>query len=793
MTAVWVFLGTVLRRRWRTWLFLALLGAAFGGLAMAAVAGARRTDSAYPRLLTWSRAPDILDYTGLDPQFSPLPRAVLARLPQALNVGYVRDFEVRGIGSAAGADIEVLAPEGSQVPGSFWRRKILAGRLPDPARANEVDISFMLARAKHLRAGDALQVAGNTIRGRRTFTLRVVGVDASPGEFPPQPGNGTDTIWATPAFCRIRCPAYLLFTTAAIRLRHGTADIPAVRDQLSRSAGRKLLAATPLAPGSASTEDSIRPQAASLWLLAGLLAIIGVLVLGQLLARLSYLEGTEYPALRALGMSRRQLVAAGVARAALIGAGAALAGSAAALGLSGIFPLGLAGIAEPHPGINADWTVLALGAAATAAVTTACAWWPARRAATSAAAPAGLSQDRRNRPAAALHELTAWTVTGSAGIRLALHSGSGRTALPVRSTITCAAVGIAALSTALVFSASLTRLLATPSLYGVNWDVAVSRQGETTVSHAGPGIDTDPAVAAWSIGYSDQELSINGVQVGVIAMNHGRGPSLLPAPLQGRRPVRDNEIVLGARTLIAIRSHIGATIRASVVNSASSTPVKIVGTAIFPATNDGLGLGQGAALTLSGLRHIYQSVKPLPPLDAAFVRFRPGTSHRAAQAHLATKVASLGPFTVQNGPVPADLVNFGEIQNLPVLLGTGLGALSLITIAHLLITAVRRRSRDFAILRTLGFTRRQIRLTVAWQAATLTVAALLAGIPAGIVGGRLSWLFFASQLGVRPAFSLPIAQFGAMIPIIIAAAVAVASWPGESAGKLQPSRALRTE
>jgi hypothetical protein len=59
----------------------------------------------------------------------------------------------------------------------------------------------------------------------------------------------------------------------------------------------------------------------ALWLLAGFLSAVGVLILGQLLVRLSFLESTAHGSLRALGMRRRQLVAAGLGRAAAIGVG----------------------------------------------------------------------------------------------------------------------------------------------------------------------------------------------------------------------------------------------------------------------------------------------------------------------------------------------------------------------------------------------------------------------------------------------------------------------------------------
>jgi len=54
---------------------------------------------------------------------------------------------------------------------------------------------------------------------------------------------------------------------------------------------------------------------------------------------------------------------------------------------------------------------------------------------------------------------------------------------------------------------------------------------------------------------------------------------------------------------------------------------------------------------------------------------------------------------------PADPVNFGQTQGLPLLLGLSLAVLALLTIAHLLLTSARRRRRDLAVLRALGFTR----------------------------------------------------------------------------------------
>jgi putative ABC transport system permease protein len=59
VSAVWIRLRTELRSRWRAWFGLALIMGAFGGAIVAAAAGARRTDSVYPRFLKAENAIDI--------------------------------------------------------------------------------------------------------------------------------------------------------------------------------------------------------------------------------------------------------------------------------------------------------------------------------------------------------------------------------------------------------------------------------------------------------------------------------------------------------------------------------------------------------------------------------------------------------------------------------------------------------------------------------------------------------------------------------------------------------------
>jgi hypothetical protein len=275
-------------------------------------------------------------------------------------------------------------------------------------------------------------------------------------------------------------------------------------------------------------------------------------------------------------------------------------------------------------------------------------------------------------------------------------------------------------------------------------------------------------------------------------MNPGHGGSQPPVPVTGRLPVRPGEIALGARTLAAVHSRVGATVQVSLAGG-RPVPVKVVGTAVFPAFSDTLNLGKGSALTIGGLLRLVGPAFSTPPPDHVLVRFLPGGSQAAETSALAARLDRLGPFVVQQPATPTDLVNFGRVQGMPLLLGGTLGGLALLTIAHLLITSVRRRRRDLAVLRTLGFTRGQVRATVAWQAGTLAAAALVIGIPLGIAGGRLAYQVFTSQLGIPPVVHLPVLSLTIMVPAALGLAALAAALPGESAARTPPARILRSE
>jgi ABC-type antimicrobial peptide transport system permease subunit len=119
--------------------------------------------------------------------------------------------------------------------------------------------------------------------------------------------------------------------------------------------------------------------------------------------------------------------------------------------------------------------------------------------------------------------------------------------------------------------------------------------------------------------------------------------------------------------------------------------------------------------------------------------------------------------------------------------------LAVATLAHVLLTGVRRRRRDLAVLKALGFTRWEVLRTVAWEASALAAAAVLVGIPLGVIAGRLSWALFAGAAGIGDHATVNVPLVLLAVPATLLLANVIAAWPGWAAARLRPAQVLRTE
>jgi ABC-type lipoprotein release transport system permease subunit len=129
----------------------------------------------------------------------------------------------------------------------------------------------------------------------------------------------------------------------------------------------------------------------------------------------------------------------------------------------------------------------------------------------------------------------------------------------------------------------------------------------------------------------------------------------------------------------------------------------------------------------------------------------------------------------------------------PAYLGAGLGAGAVTALGFTLVASVRRRRRDLALLKTIGFTHRQLAATVAWQSSVAVGIGTAVGIPLGIVLGRFLWDLFAHDINAVPFPTVP------GLPIVFIAVGAfvlaniVATLPGRMAANTPTALLLRAE
>jgi predicted lysophospholipase L1 biosynthesis ABC-type transport system permease subunit len=89
--------------------------------------------------------------------------------------------------------------------------------------------------------------------------------------------------------------------------------------------------------------------------------------------------------------------------------------------------------------------------------------------------------------------------------------------------------------------------------------------------------------------------------------------------------------------------------------------------------------------------------------------------------------------------------------------------------------------------------RRQLSALIFWQLTTVTLVALLIGLPVGVAAGHWAWALFANVLGISPGTDIPIGTGLLLIPAVLLAANAVGLWPARGSTRVRPAQLLRTE
>src|ERR1700745_3553108 len=156
MRAVIHLAGQELGGRGRSGAVLVLLVAFAGGAVLTVVAGALRTDSAYPRFLKASKASDVL----VAPNGSRLGgyMSAVAGLPEVKGVPPVPGLALTVLvhGSVVARASNIMAPVDGRFGHLVEVPKVLAGRLPAAGRAGEIAIDQGAAAIVDLQVGSVL-------------------------------------------------------------------------------------------------------------------------------------------------------------------------------------------------------------------------------------------------------------------------------------------------------------------------------------------------------------------------------------------------------------------------------------------------------------------------------------------------------------------------------------------------------------------------------------------------------------------------------------------------------------
>jgi hypothetical protein len=816
-----------LRSRWTIYVSLVLFIAVLGGIAMGTVAGARKTETSFTTLLDSRNTSQLFGaiqvynpQAGYNAGYSASAIDMVRRLPHVTKVeAYVglNAFPVGPRGQILPGD-SGFSPEGS-VDGldlNQDRLLITDGHLPNPRSANEFVADSETVRQFGWHLGETITFAYYTNKAgvaaglgqpktAGQFKVRLVGTGAiqASNVVQDQVDNVNKTIVLfTPALTKRYLTCCANDTFIGIKINDANRYSTQVQKEYEH-----LFPKIGIPPQTESSIEgrvarSITPEALALGVFGLLTALAALAIAAQLIARLVRLAASDSRILRAVGADPRTTLVDGLFGAMI----AILAGSVLAVGVAiAVSPLALIGPIRPYLGasVNADWAVLGMGFAlfviALGVITTIFAYRSqphrqkktARRLSRSTYGPTRLAGNA-GLPVAAV-----------TGVGFALETGGGRRAVPMRSAILGAAIALIIVGATTTFATSLRTLVSSPALYGWNWSAALNGGGgvgDLPKAIFAP-LAADRDIATTSNAYF-ATLRIDGQPVPV--MGEDPGAKIQPPMLSGHDLQTASDVVLGTSTLEMLHKSVGDEV---VVTSRGTkgTRLRIVGTATMPAFGQSGGshleMGVGAVLNFTLIPLFERDIFDLPPgPNAILIRYRPGVSAANGGKSIQRAVDEAGggggnsPGNLYNSVErPEEIVDYRSLGDTPIELGAVLSGGALIALGLTLLSSVRRRRRDIALLKALGFSRRQVVVTVAVQSTIAVGLGAIIGIPVGVIVGRTLWNVFANSIHAVPRVVVPTSTLLIIAAVALVLANVIAALPARLAARTSPAILLRAE
>ncbi|MGB9112457.1 MAG: FtsX-like permease family protein [Acidimicrobiales bacterium] len=846
----WYRFRTTFRRRVGGYVVLVLVVGLIGGVAIGVITGARRTQSALPTSLATSHASDLQFSTYIGGCRNPATCLYSAkftreieRLPHVRHVAGNVQMLLAPVGKNGKPYLpyafanNVVNTIGSFGGEYFTQDRVIAdeGRVPNPASSNEFAVTAETARILGWHVGETIPLAAYTFAAAFSsntplpssppaarFKMKLVGIVAFDDAVVHDEVDRYPTFaLLTPVVSRLLISSKAAgFADYALVLDGGSKNVPVVERELIGllpKGSTYQFHVTSVVEG--QVERATEPVSIALAAFGVIAALAALLIASQAIGRAIRSNRRDLEILRACGADRVMITADsffGLFGAILIGAFLALA---VGLALTPLFPIGAVRQVDPSPGIDVDWTVLGSGFGVAMFLLSVIALLYAAASIRRGSAPDPLARMQNSSAIVDRAARTGLPPAAIAGIRFAVARGHGRDSVPVGSAFLGASLAVLVLVTTVTFGDGLSTLVSHPKLYGWNWNYAIEEVGSGNVPGALSDrlLRQDRYVASWTeFGFANPQ--IDGLTVPAMLTN-SRTP-ISPPILSGHGLQNVHQIVLGGATLSQLHKRVGDWVVVSYGTPKDApayvppTRVRIVGTATFPAIGDSgtLHPSMGAgALILEDIapltfRRYSASKDPLQNGEPIVViRLHEGTPPRAALAslqHIAERISKAvqtdpnsggGTFEVLSVQQPAEIVNYKTMGSTPALLASGLAVAAAFALGLTLFASVRRRRRDLALLKTLGFVRRQLSAAVLWQASIAAAVGVVIGVPLGVIVGRTLWGVFAREIYAVPRPTVPV------VPIVLVAigaivlANVVAYLPGQFASRTATAPSLRAE
>jgi hypothetical protein len=831
LRVAWYRFRATFGNRWGGYLSVALLVGLLGGLAMGAVAGARRTESSFSTYLASTNPSTVGLFSryddpglGLTTGYDPRVAEAIAHLPlvERSATSIVFDGNI-DLGAVTGLHPHTTAGESPPtIVGSpdgeystMDRVSVLEGRLASPNSTDEAVMNAQAATQMGIHVGSVVHVPFYTDAqnqsanpGKPYFIAKVkmVGevVQANTVVESDYDALGSGLVVLSPALTRLLEAKCATGTETLLQIAGGDRNAKRVLAEVYRVdpvAGHFPAEVTSsFVP---TIQNAITPEAIALGVFGGIAGLAVLLIAGLIIGRTLKTGSDETDRVRALGADRAMMVVdevGGLLGALLVGS---LLAAAVAIALSPLTPLGPVRPVYPDGGAAFDWTVLGLGLLALIAVLGTLAVILARREVNRIGSKRSSGTWRREPRWVRSVMSSGIPISAVTGVRLALEPGRGRDPIPVRSAMLGTVIAVTALVATVTFGASLDNLVSHPPLYGWNWTYVMFSGfagKEDLPSHqVAVLLNNDPDVAAWS-GVNFANADLDGQRIGVIT--EIPGARVAPPLLSGHGVDAANEIVLGGTTLAQLHKRVGDTVTFD-DRITPATKLHIVGTATMPSIASGSAMGSGALVATSdfptSLLNVQQNAIPGP--NAVLVRIRAGVSAAVGLRSLDQITATINALPNDEGSAggvvsvlrPAEIVNFRSMGTTPALLAAGLAAGATVALGLTLAASVRRRRRDLALLKALGFTEGQLAASIACQATVASLVGVVVGVPLGIAIGRQLWTVFAHNLDAVPDPIVPVLSVFLVGVGALVFANLVAALPGRRAAHTPTGLVLRAE